>query len=130
MGPGLHIFATTLAARFIVLPSSSSWHIHPIHRATGAGGLKVILTRLPMASNFDDELLVTASASRHGVSADDALHAFRNTIFWWEMNEGLTMHIGPSESGQLLEVGVVADEHGRLIVHAMKARAKFLPGRR
>ena len=85
---------------------------------------------MPMASNFDDELVVTASAGRHGVSADDALHAFRNTIFWREMNEGLTMHIGPSESGQILEVGIVSDAHGRRIVHAMIARAKFLPGRR
>jgi len=38
------------------------------------------------------------------------------------------MFIGPSRRAEPLEVGVVADEDGTAIIHAMKAREKFLKG--
>lgn len=38
------------------------------------------------------------------------------------------MFIGPSRTGEPLEVGVVSDEEGTAVIHAMGARAKFLEG--
>ena len=59
----------------------------------------------------------------------DAQHAYRNAIDVFEVNEDMTMYIGPARDGTLLEVGAIqaADQPGYvLIAHAMKARAKFL----
>ncbi len=50
------------------------------------------------------------------------LHAFRSHLKAFETNDpDVTMFIGPSLSGDLLEVGVA-------IIHAMRARPKFLKG--
>jgi hypothetical protein len=38
------------------------------------------------------------------------------------------MFIGPSMTGAPLEVGVVEDDAGVAVIHAMPARAKFLKG--
>jgi len=38
------------------------------------------------------------------------------------------MFVGPSTSAEPLEVGVVTDEDGTTIIHAMAARPKFLKG--
>jgi hypothetical protein len=38
------------------------------------------------------------------------------------------MFIGPARSGDPLEVGVVVDGDGVSILHAMRARPKFLKG--
>ncbi len=38
----------------------------------------------------------------------------------------IVMHIGPSTTAQLLEIGVVYDAAGVAIVHAMVARQKYL----
>ena len=40
----------------------------------------------------------------------------------------VTMFIGPSQTGTPLEIGVVVDEDGEAIIHAMPARPKFLKG--
>lgn len=40
-----------------------------------------------------------------------------------------TMFIGPSTTVEPLEIGVVADEEGTPVIHAMAARPKFLKGR-
>lgn len=40
----------------------------------------------------------------------------------------VTMFIGPARSGEPLEVGVVVDEDGAAVIHAMPARPKFLKG--
>lgn len=73
-----------------------------------------------------DDPLVLESARRHGVSDVDALHAWAFAIDAWDLGDGLVMYIGPAPSGNLLEVGIV-EWHGELaIVHAMRARTKFL----
>lgn len=72
------------------------------------------------------EPVILPSARRHAVSDDDMLHAWRNAIDAWELDEGLTMLIGPDGSARLLEVGVVDSDDGPLIVHAQPARRKFL----
>lgn len=38
------------------------------------------------------------------------------------------MFIGPSRTGDPLEVGVVVDGEGLAVIHAMEAREKFLKG--
>ncbi|MCB0975636.1 MAG: hypothetical protein KDB86_13945 [Actinobacteria bacterium] len=40
----------------------------------------------------------------------------------------VNMLIGPSQNGEPLEIGVVIDANGTAIIHAMRARPKFLKG--
>jgi hypothetical protein len=40
----------------------------------------------------------------------------------------VTMFVGPSRAGLPIEVGVVEDDAGVAVIHAMPARAKFLKG--
>ena len=68
---------------------------------------------------------MVASARKHGISDDDMLHAYRNPIRVFELDD-LVMLIGGDESGRILEIGVAAAEGIEFIVHAMPARDKFL----
>ena len=68
--------------------------------------------------------VIIASARRHGVPDDDILHAYRNPTRVFRLDD-LVMLVGPSQSGQLLEIGVSRAEGIDFIVHAMPARAKF-----
>jgi len=74
------------------------------------------------------EPLIAPSARRHGVHDDDMLHAYRNAIDAWVLEEGLVMLLGPNRAGSsVLEIGVVrAADATPVIIHAMKARPKFL----
>jgi hypothetical protein len=57
------------------------------------------------------------------------LHAPRNHWRGFETGDAdVTMFIGPSASGEPLEVGVVDDSDGIAIIHAMLARPKFPKG--
>jgi hypothetical protein len=57
------------------------------------------------------------------------VHAFRNHWKAYETDDpDVTMFIGPARSGDPLEVGVVVDGDGVSILHAMRARPKFLKG--
>ena len=72
---------------------------------------------------------IEPSARKHRVADDDMLHAFRNHWKAHETNDpDVTMFIGPSRSGDPLEVGVVIDDDGVAIIHSMRARPKFLKG--
>ena len=73
------------------------------------------------------EPVIASSARRHGVDEEDMLHAYRNAIDAWALDEGLVMLVGSDRSGALLEIGVVRSDDGTaVIVHAMKARRKFV----
>ncbi|MDR7303380.1 hypothetical protein [Haloactinomyces albus] len=72
------------------------------------------------------EPVILPSARRHGITDTDMRHAVRNPISAWEMDEGMTMLIGPDTAARLLEVGVVDSNEGPVLVHAMRARVKFL----
>lgn len=63
---------------------------------------------------------ITASARRHGVIDDDIRHALRNWIGISEQDEEVTLLLGPDTAGNLIEVGVVADDDGTRIIHAMR----------
>lgn len=66
-----------------------------------------------------------ASARKHGISDNNMLHAYENPIRVFDLDD-LIMLIGADESGRMLEVGVAAAEGIDFIVHAMRARDKFL----
>lgn len=66
-----------------------------------------------------------ASARKHGVSDDDMLHAYRNPVRVFGLDD-LVMLIGADEAGRLLEIGVATGEGVEFIVHAMAARPRFL----
>jgi len=72
------------------------------------------------------EPMILHSARRHGITGDNIAHAWRNPVSSWEMDEGMTMLIGPDRAARLLEVGVVDSDEGPVVVHAMPARSKFL----
>ncbi|MFP3881463.1 MAG: hypothetical protein ACLFWH_03990 [Actinomycetota bacterium] len=69
---------------------------------------------------------IVDSARTHGVSDETILHAFNNPILVEDLDERMTMFIGPDSAGNLYEIGVVGTEEGPIVVHAMKARPKYL----
>ncbi len=74
------------------------------------------------------EPFIADSARRHGVPDEDILHAWRNPVRTEYVDEGLTMLVGPARDASLLELGIADSEDGPVIVHAMRARKKYLPG--
>lgn len=69
--------------------------------------------------------VILDSARKHGIADDDMLHAYRNPIRVFDLDD-LTMLIGSDGSARLLEIGVADAEGIEFIIHAMPARAKFL----
>ena len=69
---------------------------------------------------------IAASARRHGVSEETILHAFNHPMLVEDLDEGLTMLIGPDRAGNLFEIGVAGSGEGPIVVHAMRARPKYL----
>jgi hypothetical protein len=76
-----------------------------------------------------EEPIIAASAYKHGVGPDDILHAYRNPIRARDLGEGLTMVIGANPAGVIFEIGYVEGDDAVVIVHAMRARKKFLRDR-
>jgi hypothetical protein len=77
-------------------------------------------------------LEILATARKHGISDEDLRHALSNAVFDFphQGDHELTMAIGPARNGvTMLEVGCLISEEGRLVVvHAMRARRKYLEG--
>ena len=67
-------------------------------------------------------------ARKHGVGDADIWHAVRTAIRKIDMDDDLTMLIGPAHDGTLLEIGVL-DMNGEdpVVIHAMRLRPKFYP---
>ncbi len=70
--------------------------------------------------------IIAESARKHEVSDQDILHAYANPMRIFELDEGFTMVIGANQAAIVYEIGVVNDRLSSVIVHAMKARKKFL----
>lgn len=70
--------------------------------------------------------VIAEAARKHQVSNEDILHAYRNPIRAWDMGEGFTMILGVNQSAILLEIGYIRSGASIVIVHAMRARKKFL----
>ena len=66
--------------------------------------------------------VIAASARKHGVSDADMLHAYANPFRVFELDEGF----GANHAAIVFEVGVVDGASTPVIVHAMRARKKFL----
>ena len=71
------------------------------------------------------KVVILASAHKHGIAPEDMLHAYRNPIRT-VIQDSVTILIGPNTHGNLIEVGVVTGNSQLNIIHAMKARKKFL----
>ena len=73
---------------------------------------------------------IEPSARRHGVPDDHMLHAFRHHWRAFETEDPeVRIYIGPSTTGEPLEIGVATDnDDDAAVIHAMPARAKFLRG--
>jgi hypothetical protein len=67
------------------------------------------------------EPAILASARKHGIADEDMLHAYRNAIRVFDLDD-LTLIIGAGRPGEPRETGVAAAESIDFIVHAMSAR--------
>jgi hypothetical protein len=47
------------------------------------------------------------TARKHGIADEDMLHAIRNAIAQWQLDDDFTMRVGPAHNGDLLEIGVL-----------------------
>ncbi|MBJ7280140.1 MAG: hypothetical protein JHD08_06130 [Candidatus Nanopelagicales bacterium] len=72
------------------------------------------------------EPFIAPSALKHGISREDILHAYRNPIRIFELDENLYMIIGANQAAIILEVGVSINSNRQIIIHAMNARSRFL----
>lgn len=73
---------------------------------------------------------IAEMARKHRIADEDALHAVRNAIAQWRLDDDFTMRAGPARDGKLLEVGVLGiDTDDPVIVHAMPCRPQYLPHR-
>jgi len=73
---------------------------------------------------------IAETTRKHGVADEDMLHAVRNTIAQWRLDDDFTMRVRPACDGNLLEVGVLGiDTDDPVIVHAMPCRPQYLPHR-
>lgn len=72
------------------------------------------------------EPIIAESARKHDVSDQDILHAYRHPIRVFELDEDFTMVIGANQAAIIFEIGVVDGVEAPVIVHAMRAREKFL----
>lgn len=67
-------------------------------------------------------------ARKRGVSDADIWHAVRTAIRKIDMDDDLSMLIGPAQDGTRLEIGVL-DLNGEdpVVIHAVRLRPKFYP---
>jgi hypothetical protein len=73
---------------------------------------------------------IAETARKHGIADEDMLHAARNPIAQWQLDDDFTMRVGPARDGSLLEVGVLGiDTDDPVTVHAMPCRPQYLPHR-
>ncbi len=71
---------------------------------------------------------ILPSARKHGISDDDIRHVVNNAVaaITTAHQPDFTMLIGPDASARLLEVGVLAADDNDYVIHAMRARDKYL----
>ena len=71
---------------------------------------------------------ILPSAHKHGISDDDIRHAANNAIAAITNPEqpDFTMLLGPDQTGQPLENGLLVAEDNNYVIHAMPARPKYL----
>ena len=65
-------------------------------------------------------------ALKHGLGEEEILHAYRTPIRAWDLGDGFTMIVGANQAAITLEIGYIQGSTAIVIVHAMRAREKFL----
>jgi hypothetical protein len=66
------------------------------------------------------------SALKHGIPPDDTEHAIRHAMVIEGQDDGLTLFLGPSPAGTMLEVVTLRrDDDADLVIHAMAMRSKY-----
>ena len=80
----------------------------------------------PYRDEVGAEPIIADSARKHGVTDQDILPAYRHPIRVFELDEGFTMVIGANHAAIIFEIGIVDGIEAPVIVHAMRAREKFL----
>jgi len=72
------------------------------------------------------DVVIAASARKHGVSDEDIRHAYAHPIRVFELDDYFTMIIGANQAAIIYEIGVIDGATAPVVVHAMKARDTFL----
>jgi len=70
---------------------------------------------------------IHSSARRHGVNDLDIQHAVEHALAIEDIGEDPDrwLVIGPDRAGNLLELVVLVDERGEIVIHAMALRPKY-----
>lgn len=80
-----------------------------------------------MSEPGSTDWIILPSANKHGVDDQDIVHAIDHHYRIWKQEEdAVTMFVGPSRSGQMLEVGVIVWYGVHAVAHAMPARDQYL----
>jgi len=84
--------------------------------------------QLPRSTTTLVGVEILASARRHGISDDDIRHAVENSLAGGRSDDetGFAMLVGPDQSGNLIEVGIVVTDEIEYAIHAMRARNHYL----
>jgi hypothetical protein len=69
---------------------------------------------------------ISKSARRHGIADKDIMHALSHPLRILDQDD-ISMIVGPSRTGVLLEVGVLNLCTDPAVVHAMPLRPKYHP---
>ena len=113
---------------FDVPPVGRSWQrlAYPVRR-TGTNEQTTIVDTV-CAEKQGAAVRIGEPAREHGVGDADIWHAVRTAIRKIDMDDDLTMLIGPARDGAPLEIGVL-DLNGEdpVVIHAMRLRPKFYP---
>ena len=72
---------------------------------------------------------MSPTSFKHGVEFDDILHGIRFAVVVEEVGEDPTRYLvlGPGTSGDLVEIVILDDSGGPIVIHAMKMRSKYEP---
>jgi uncharacterized DUF497 family protein len=72
---------------------------------------------------------MSPTAFKHGVEFDDIRHGIRFAVVVEEVGEDPTRYLvlGLGTSGDLLEIVILDDSNGPVVIHAMKMRSKYEP---
>ncbi len=73
-----------------------------------------------------DDPIIAQSVLKHGLTDEEIPHAYRNPVRAWDLGDGYTMIIGANQTALILEVGDIQGTTAEVIVHAMRARERFL----
>ena len=72
---------------------------------------------------------IAPSARKHGISDEDMTHALKHYLFPIATDDPeVIIYVGPSRTAEPLEIGVLDDDDGLAVIHAMPARLKLLKG--